>query len=230
MKELTIEVAGEQSVSGVVHGEDCGSGVGLVLGHGAGNDMTNPLLVAACEGLARLGHASMRFNFLYKEKGNKAPDPRARLEKTYTAAVEAFRESFRDTRGDALKHLVIGGKSMGGRIASLLAAGGLACDGLVFLGYPLHPAGEPERLRTEHLPSIRPPMLFVQGTRDPLCDLTLLRPVLDDIGTRATLYEIEGGDHSFGVLKSANRTIESVYDEVVSAIDRWLESRFGGKV
>jgi predicted alpha/beta-hydrolase family hydrolase len=182
-------------------------------------------VVAVCEGLAQRGHAAMRFNFLYKERGHKAPDPRARLERTYRAAVEAFRDEC-----GGLKSLVIGGKSLGGRIASHLAAAGEACDGLVFLGYPLHPAREPERLRDGHLTEVEAPMLFVQGTRDPLCDLELLRIVLDRLGRRATLHEVAGGDHSFGLLKSANRSVESVYEEIVATVDRWLVARFGGKV
>jgi uncharacterized protein len=225
-RSVSIPLDEENSVSAVLHAPERSSGVSVILGHGAGNDMTNPLVVAVCDGLSRRGHAALRFNFPYKERGQRAPDPRPRLEHAYRAAVAMFRE----LRGEDLKYLVIGGKSLGGRIASLLAASGLECDGLVFLGYPLHPAGDREKVRDGHLGEISAPMLFIQGTRDALCDLTLLRPVLDRLGPSARLHTIEGGDHSFDLLKSVGRSRESVYEEAVEAVDRWLVARFGGKV
>jgi predicted alpha/beta-hydrolase family hydrolase len=184
--------------------------------------MTSPLVVAVAEGLSARGHTTLRFNFPYKELGRKAPDPRPKLEQCYRAAVAAFAARARP------KRLVIGGKSLGGRVASLLAGDGLACDGLVFLGYPLHPAGRKDELRDGHLAAIPAPMLFVEGTRDPLCDLELLRPVLAKLGGRATLHVVEGGDHSFDLLKSAGRSREDVYAEIVAAVDGWLQGRFGG--
>ena len=111
---------------------------------------------------------------------------------------------------------------MGGRMASLLAAEGYPCDGLLFLGYPLHPAGKPEQLRDAHLKDVRAPMLFVQGTRDTLCDLSLLRPVLTRLDGRATLHEVRGGDHSFEVRKSDGRSEEEVVSEVIGASADWI--------
>jgi hypothetical protein len=140
------------------------------------------------------------------------------LELVYRAAIETM-------RARKPKRLFVGGKSMGGRVASMLAAKGAACDGLVFLGYPLHPAGKPEKLREAHLPEIKAPMLFLEGTRDALCDLALLRPVLTRLGDRAAMHVVDGGDHSFDLLKSAGRTRESVHAEIITAVHAWIAER-----
>jgi len=190
----------------------------LLLAHGAGSDMHNPFLSFVHEGLAQRGLLTVKFNFPYKELGRKAPDPMPRLEATWRAAVEALRQE-PDLAPD---RLFLGGKSMGGRVASNLAAQGLACDGLVFLGYPLHPAGKPERLRAEHLARIACPMLFVQGTRDPLCDLSLLDRVLLPLGPRVSLRRIEGGDHSFKLLKRLGRSDREVREEILAAVAGWV--------
>ena len=113
---------------------------------------------------------------------------------------------------------------MGGRMSSLLAAEGEAFDGLCFLGYPLHPPGKPEKLRTEHFPELKLPMLFLQGTRDALCDLELLRPALEGLGQSPTLHVVEEGDHSFAVLKRSGRTPEEVLDELAAAVAAWVPS------
>lgn len=189
--------------------------IGLVLGHGAGGDMHNPLLEAVATDLAARGRAVLRFNFIYKDLGRKAPDPMPKLERAFRGAIGAMR----DLRP---RRLVLGGKSMGGRVASLLAAGGEPCDGLVYLGYPLHPARQPDKMRDQHLGAIQAPMLFLEGTRDPLCDLDLLRPVLARIGDHASLHIVEGGDHSFDVPRAAKRSVESVHAEIALAIDGWL--------
>jgi predicted alpha/beta-hydrolase family hydrolase len=192
---------------------------GVVLAHGAGANMTTPRLVAVADGLAARGVTTLRFNFPYMEARRKVPDPMPKLERAYKAAIAALRE-----RLPPEAPIVIGGKSMGGRVATHLAAKGEAIRGVVLLGYPLHPPKQPERLRDAHLPSVPVPMLFVQGTRDTLCDLALLRPVLARVGDRAKLHVVEGGDHSLDVLKSSGRTRESVDLEVVDVIDAWLRA------
>ncbi len=217
-RPLTIRIDASRSVSGVLHVPAKRSGSALVLAHGAGNDMTAPLLVAVAEGLAARGVTVLRFNFLYKEHGKKAPDAMPKLELVHSAAIEAL-------RAEKPKRLFIGGKSMGGRVASILASKGIACDGLVFLGYPLHPAGHPEKLRDAHLPQIKAPMLFIEGTRDALCDLALLRPILAPLRKRTSMHVIDGGDHSFDLLKSAGRTRESVHAEIITAIHGWITER-----
>jgi uncharacterized protein len=217
-RSLTIEIDESRRVSGVLHVPTKRSGDALILAHGAGTDMTSPVLLAVAEGLAARGVTVLRFNFLYKELGKKAPDTMPKLELAYLAAIEALRAT-------KPKRIFLGGKSMGGRVASILASKGTASDGLVFLGYPLHPAGRPEKLRDEHLSQIKAPMLFVEGTRDALCDLTLLRPVLARLKKRASMHVIDGGDHSFDLLKSARRTRESVHLEIITAVHEWMADR-----
>ncbi|MFN2543650.1 MAG: alpha/beta family hydrolase [Actinomycetota bacterium] len=165
----------------------------VVVAHGAGNDMHSPLLVAFTDGLADAGVGSLRFNFPYKEAGRRAPDPPQAL-------LDASRAAFEEATRRAGSHdVVVGGKSLGGRIASLLVADGLPAAGLVFLGYPLHAPGKTERLRDEHLGRIDVPMLFLEGTRDPFARWDLIEAVCRKLGDRAVLYPVEGGDHSFRV-------------------------------
>jgi len=153
--------------------------------------MRNASLLGFAEGLAEEGIACLRFNFPYKERGSKAPDPPQVL-------VEAWRAAFEraQTVGDAVW---VSGKSMGGRIGSMAVAEGMPAAGLVFLGYPLHPPGKPERIRDAHLDDIRVPMLFIQGTRDSFARWDLLEGVVKRLADRAVLHPIEGGDHSFRV-------------------------------
>src|SRR5213594_1738226 len=146
----------------------------VILAHGAGSNMTNPFLSSVHAGLAREGLIAVKFNFPYTEARRRAPDPRPVLQRCYRAVVDAVLGD----RRLAPPWVAIGGKSLGGRIASYVAADGAPVRGLLFLGYPLHPAGRPEQLRADHLPGVALPMLFVQGTRDALCDLERLRPVL----------------------------------------------------
>ena len=191
---------------------------GVILAHGAGNDMTNPLLVAVHEGLARQGYLSVKFNFPYTERGRRAPDPGPVLETCYRSIAAAVRTD------EALRppQLIIGGKSLGGRIASQLAAQGEASDGVLLLGYPLHPPWKPEKLRVEHLTRITVPMLFFAGTRDPLCTLVLLRQTLKRLVVPVALHVIVEGDHSFVVPKRTGRTQEEVYAEMITVSSAWM--------
>lgn len=188
----------------------------LILAHGAGNDMTSDFMAHFHGAFAEAGLLSVVFNFPYKEAGRKPPDRMPKLMAAYQAVIERV-------RGDELApaRLFIGGKSMGGRVATMLAAEGVAVDGLLLLGYPLHPAGKPEKLRSEHLPGIEAPLLFVQGDRDSLCRLDLLRTALEPLGDRARIHVVEGGDHSFKVLKRSGRDQAEVYREVVDAFTQW---------
>jgi predicted alpha/beta-hydrolase family hydrolase len=191
----------------------------VIVAHGAGNDMKTPLLVHFCDGLCRAGYPCLRFNFRYMELGRRAPDPQQALVRSWRA-VFRFVQSHPRIGGSPI---VIGGKSMGGRIASHAAAEGLLSPaGLVFLGYPLHPAGKPERLRDAHLFDIAAPMLFFAGTRDALCDLGLLKGVIERLGAPAALEIIDGGDHSFSLPKSAASPVEAVYDRIVARTIAWM--------
>ena len=191
----------------------------LILGHGAGANQLHPFMRLFASGLAERGFDVVTFNFLYMERGRGAPDQKAKLESCYNAVIDATR------RHQKLKAngLIIGGKSMGGRIASQVAAANDALnpEGLIFLGYPLHPPGRPDKLRDAHLKDIRAPMLFLQGTRDGFGTPEELRAVIKTSKLPATIYVIEGGDHSFKVPKSVGVTQEEVYERAMDEIDRW---------
>ena len=191
----------------------------VVLGHGAGSDMYNPFLVATQMALADAGYPAVTFNFPYREAGKKMPDARPVLERCYHAVLDAVRAD----PALAPARVVIGGRSMGGRMASYLAAAGAPVHGLLLLGYPLHPAGRPDALRADHLAAIPVPMLFVQGTRDALAGLDLLGSVLAPL-PRATLHLIEDGDHSFKVPRRSGRSEEDVRRDVAGAITAWLRA------
>lgn len=165
----------------------------LVVAHGAGAGMDHPFLAGFCRAIADHSVATLRFNFPYLERGRRSPDPESVLRGAWLAAFETARAS---ASGGAV---LVGGKSLGGRIASMCVADGMAAAGIVFLGYPLHPPGKPERIRDEHLYRIQAPMLFLQGTADPFARQDLLRDVVDRLGDRGELHAVEGGDHSFNV-------------------------------
>jgi len=222
-KSVTIAVDDIEKVSGIVavpEGFRPGQGTGVVIAHGAGKDMTSPLVVAFAESLAKAGFLTLRFNFPYKEKGKKAPDSPAKLYRTWTAAVDFLRKT--DVWAPGM--LVAAGKSMGGRIAGqMVAEGALDVDRLVFLGYPLHPPGRKEKLRDAPLYALKIPMLFFAGTRDPLCDLDLFAPVLKKVTAPWELEIIQGGDHSFKVLKSLGVSQEAIQKQIVMKTVSWLE-------
>ena len=191
----------------------------LILAHGAGAPQSSAFMVDFARGLARRGCQAVTFNFPYTEQGRRLPDRAPTLEACFRDVIAAIR-----ARADlGTGPLVIGGKSMGGRIASHLAAQGVAdLAGLVALGYPLHPPGRPERLRDAHLARIRQPMLIVQGSRDAFGTPEELRPALVPLGATATLQVVEGGDHSFKVPKRGPITQEEVFERVQDEIARWI--------
>jgi predicted alpha/beta-hydrolase family hydrolase len=183
--------------------------------------MNNPLIVFLSEGLAEAGYLALRFNFLYREKGRKAPDSQSLLVHTWQSAYE-FLSGHREY---APRRILTAGKSMGGRVVSqMVAEGQLRAEGLIFLGFPLHPPGDKEKLRSAHLFQIRVPLLFFAGTRDLLCDVSLLRGVLVRLSIPWDLEIIEGGDHSFKVPKSSGLTQEKIYRQIVEKIIQWLGS------
>jgi predicted alpha/beta-hydrolase family hydrolase len=191
-------------------------GIVFVCAHGAGGHMRDRSMNALAEALRARGVHVVRFNFLYREQGSGRPDPMPRLKACMTAVIEHTRSAL------CPRTLVIGGRSMGGRTASLLAAEGLACDALVLFAYPLHPAGKPAKLRDAHLREIGVPVLCFNGTRDTLCRRDLMEPVVAALGTRWTMHWLEGADHSFHVLKSSGRTDADVLREVADVSARWL--------
>ena len=210
-QELEVPGAG---ASASLHGR--GSTV-VVLGHGAGGNRRNPMLLALADALAGSGRAALLYNFPYAEKGSRRPDPPALLEATTRAAAELA------LRATGAARVVHGGRSMGGRIASQVVAGGARADGLAFLGYPLHPPGQFEKRREAHLPGIAAPMLFLQGSRDTFAREDLLQALLERLGARAALVRVREADHSFGVRKRSGRTPEDVLAEVRDALLDWLD-------
>lgn len=199
----------------------------LVLGHGAGAGQSSPFMVSFAAGLADRGLDVITFNFLYTEQGRRAPDRGPRLEACYRAVVETTRVGRPEVAG---RPLLIGGKSMGGRIASQIVAApqapGLNVAGLVLLGYPLHPPGRSDRMRDAHLPRIGVPMLVVQGSRDTFGTPDELEPVLAALPT-ARLHVVEGGDHSLIIRRKPAPPREQIYATVMDEIVRWVRTVVG---
>ncbi|MDI3561309.1 alpha/beta family hydrolase [Bradyrhizobium sp. Arg816] len=191
-----------------------------VLAHGAGAGMRHASMDKIADGLADRGIATFRFNFPYMENKQGRPDQPAVAHATIRAAVE---DASRLCPG--LK-LVAGGKSFGGRMTSQTQSKAPLphVKGLAFLGFPLHADKKPSTERAEHLAHVEIPMLFLQGTRDGLADLGLLKPVIDALGPKATLHEVAGGDHSFAVLKKSGRTNEEALTEVLDTLTAWIDA------
>jgi uncharacterized protein len=191
----------------------------LVLAHGAGAGMRHRFMEEIAAKLGSRGVATLRYQFPYMEKRTKRPDSEAVLTDTVRAAVATAKKIAGDLP------LFAAGKSMGGRMTSLAAAKqaleGVA--GLIFFGFPLHAAGRPGAERGQHLLDVKTPMLFLQGSRDALAELKLLKPLCAKVGKGAELYVVEGGDHSFHMLKSAKRTDEEVLDAVAEKAAGWIK-------
>ncbi|MBR0840822.1 alpha/beta hydrolase [Bradyrhizobium liaoningense] len=190
-----------------------------VLAHGAGANMRHSFMNKVAEGLADRGIATFRFNFPYMENKQGRPDQPAVAHATIRAAVD---EAARLCPGGKL---IAGGKSFGGRMTSQAQSKTPlpGVKGLAFLGFPLHAAKKPSAERAEHLAGITIPMLFLQGTRDGLADLGTLKPVIEALGPKAMLHEIEGGDHSFAVLKKSGRSNDEALTEVLDTLAAWID-------
>ncbi len=217
---VTIPISESEKTSGILSIPDSGQiDTGVILAHGAGNDMNQPRLAFLAEGMARNGYLTLRFNFLYQEKRKKSPDRQEVLYSTWQGAYR-FLAEHPDYRP---KHIVAAGKSMGGRIASqLVAEKKLPAERLIFLGYPLHAPGKKDKLRDGHLYEISIPMLFFAGTRDQLCDLQLLEQVLSKVSAPWELEIIEGGDHSFHVPKSYGIDPSEINGRILRRTTEWL--------
>ena len=193
----------------------------LILAHGAGAPQRHPFMVTFARGLSERGLDIVTFNFLYAEQRRNVPDRMPQLVACYRAVIEAVRGALANDR------VFIGGKSMGGRAATHVAADdhSLHLDGIVLLGYPLHPPGRPEKARDAHLPDVKRPMLFVQGSRDTFGTPSELKPVLASLTPLPVLHHVEGGDHSFKISgRDAKARQATVYAEMQSAIVDWVRS------
>lgn len=192
-------------------------GTVFVFAHGAGGHQDDRGMLALDAELRGRGVLPVRFNFPYRAQGSRRPDPMPVLMRTIRETCEQARAQHRPSR------LIIGGRSMGGRAASMLAAEGYPCDGLLLFAYPLHPAGKPEKLRDAHLASIRVPVLCFNGTRDALCTPDLMVQATASL-PGWTMHWLEGADHSFHVLKSSGRTDAQVIEESGRTTKAWLAS------
>jgi predicted alpha/beta-hydrolase family hydrolase len=217
-----VAVDEEETTAVFEPGAPLGGRAVFVCAHGVGGHLEDRGMVRLAAVLRARGFALVRFNFLYREKGSDRPDPMPRLKRCLGAVVARTRKEL------GPRSLIIGGRSMGGRAASMLAADGMACDALLLLAYPLHPAGKPEQLRDAHLPQIKAPVLCFNGTRDVLCRRDLMENVLATVRSPWEMHWLEGADHSFRLGKSSGRTDAEVLDEVGDVSQRWL-SRLAGR-
>lgn len=221
-QKVAIILQGGRKISGILAlPQGPGDETGIILAHGAGNDMEHPLVVFLADNLAREGFPTLRFNFPYREEGRNRPDGPEVLR-------EAWDGAYRFLSGHPCRpaRIVAAGKSLGGRIAShMVAEDRLSVDGLMFLGYPLHAPGKRENPRDGHLYGIGAPMLFFAGTRDPLCDLELLRSVLMRLKAPWELEVIEGGDHSFNVPGALLTSPGEIRLRILQRILEWLKPR-----
>jgi uncharacterized protein len=194
----------------------------VVLAHGAGAGQRSPFLVTFAKALSSRGLDTVTFNFPYTEQQRRVPDRRPVLDACYAAVVGHIREQV----SSAATRLFIGGKSMGGRIATHVAAAdpNLPVNGLVLLGYPLHPPGKPAERRDAHLGDVRRPMLIVQGSRDAFGTPSEFASLLGTLSPKLTLHVIEGGDHSFKVSRGGKAAQASVYEDVQRTIVGWIET------
>jgi uncharacterized protein len=219
------------------------AGISLILAHGAGANQSSAFMVEFATALAARGIDAVTFNFLYSEQRKRVPDRNDKLEACWRKVIDAFNDG---AFGNGANKLFIGGKSMGGRIASQVVAAPVAFSGevdsrfaaenastqkrpadvagLVLLGYPLHPPGQPQKLRTRHLPAIKVPMLIVQGSRDAFGTPDELRPILETLAAPTDLCVVEGGDHSYKVPKKLMPQ-QQVHEFVLDEVDRWLRRR-----
>jgi hypothetical protein len=213
-RQITIAV-GEGEVSAIrTEAEGRASGWLFVYAPGAGSNMHDPFGRHLCRELAARGTAALRFQFPYMEAGKRRPDPPRVLEAAWRAVIASVR--------DDGPRLIVGGRSMGGRIASQVVAQGETVDALALFAYPLHPPGSPEKRRDEHLPSIAIPTLFCSGSRDAFASPEELRAAAKLVPD-ASVHTMEAADHGFSAPKSSGRTREEVWHEATEAMLAWME-------
>lgn len=217
-RSVSIALPDAQCVSGLLQVPPAPRAC-YVLAHAAGSGMTHPFMTAMADGLGERGVATLRYQFLYMEQGSRRPDPPARAHAAVRAAVLEATHHLPEVP------LFAGGKSFGGRMTSQAEAAAPlpGVRGLVFLGFPLHPAGKPSTERARHLFEVRVPMLFLQGTRDALAELPLLEPVCRDLGARATLQLFSEADHSFHVPARSGRKDADVRVELLDSLAEWID-------
>ena len=211
---------GDEEIPAALHPAATEARAVFVCGPSAGGDMGEAGLLRLVEMMQQVGLTVVTFNFLYRESGRRRPDPMPVLQRTFAAVVESVLGRAADP-----PLLLLGGRSMGGRVASMLAADGFACDGLLLFAYPLHPAGAPNRLRSAHLGRIAVPTLCFNGTRDSLCLRELMEAAVAPLADRWTMHWLVGADHSFHVTRASGRDDDDVRREIGAATKTWLDGR-----
>ncbi len=207
------------AVLGVPRWWPTGSRVSIAIAHGAGSDISDPLMEYLHRELTERRFLTLRFNFPFAEAKKRRPDPIQVLRLTYRAAIAALS---RDPTA-APAHLFLAGAGLGGQIAAEIAGSRVRIAGLFLLGYPLHPPGKPEAVKAEGLFRVVSPALFLQGTRDRRCDLDVLRHTLARVGAPTSLHVCQDADHQFKVLKKSGRTRDEVNEELLGVIDDWIQ-------
>lgn len=215
MLEWKVKVGNEVTTAIYDKADDSSNRV-FVCAHGAGGSVTDKGTLSLTRALRAKGIDTVRFNFLYKEKGSGRPDPMPKLEACFDAVVTHTKQEINP------QILLIGGRSMGGRAASMMAAKGYRCDGLMLYAYPLHPPGQPDKLRVAHLPDISMPVICFSGTRDPFCTPELMNRALETVTTKWEMRWVDGADHSFHVLKSSGRTDSQVMSDMADKTHDWV--------
>jgi predicted alpha/beta-hydrolase family hydrolase len=211
-----VKVGADDEVSAIFDPAlEAPTGALYICAHGAGGHMADTGMLAVTEVLRRRGLDVVRFNFPYREKRASRPDPMARLKECIVAVASHARKEVAPTA------VILGGRSMGGRAASMLAADAYPCDGLLLLAYPLHPAGQPEKLRDGHLADIQVPVLCFNGTRDALCRRDLMEATIAGLTRWWTMHWLDSADHGFHVLKSSGRSDGDVLDEIAYVFGKW---------
>jgi predicted alpha/beta-hydrolase family hydrolase len=221
---MTIDLGGGSHTTALLYPSPSASPrpSSLVLAHGAGAGHEHPFMTAFARALSERGVDVLTFNFLYMEQKRRVPDRMPQLVACYRAAIDAAGRSFESAR----QRMFIGGKSMGGRAATHVAAedANLPLSGIVLLGYPLHPPGRPAQTRDAHLPDVRRPMLFVQGSRDTFGTPSELKPILGSLSPPPVLHTVEGGDHSFKISGRNPERQSAVYVDIQQTIVDWMDS------
>lgn len=212
------------AVLGIPRWWPTGSRVGVVLAHGAGSDFRDPVIEALHRELTERRYLSMRFNFPFAEAGKRRPDSMTVLRRCLRSAIGALA---RDPTA-APAHLFLAGKGLGAQVAADVSISRVRADGLVLMGYPLHPKGKPDELQADQLYRVVSPMLFLTGTRDPYCDVDVLRQTLTRVGAPTALHAVAEADHHFKVLKKSGRSEGDVNAEILAAVDGWIEKALGG--
>jgi predicted alpha/beta-hydrolase family hydrolase len=219
--ELVVDLETGARTTALVYPAHRASRSALILAHGAGAGQRSRFIVAFATALSGLDLETVTFNFLYTERRRRIPDPLPTLTMCFRAVMAAARQELASAR----RSLFIGGKSLGGRVATHVAAeaSDIPISGIVLLGYPFHPPGRPNATRDAQLPSVGRPMLFVQGTRDPFGTPSELKPVLDGLRPRPALYAVEGGDHSFTVSRRDQARQASTDADIQRRIAEWCD-------